>query len=227
MSEWIDFAVYVLEAIALWVVMPRWGTRMSWPMMRDRNPAWFDAHPDEIACASPGSWFLKACYAWCGLSILVLLAVNLGLQPRGFMPEALGMPDWKVLMATNNLLIGIGLIGYFSGVSVFLRWMNRNVPLSERRQATLRPRAARDYVPRWSILLVNIVVVAHLLAWLYVGVSGLYHTPRYWWAFAGMAGLTVLVYILGRATIYRRPDHLDRTPGAVYRRFEVYLVLFL
>jgi hypothetical protein len=227
MSEWIDFVVYALEAIGLWIVMPRWGARMGQPMMRDRNPAWFDTHPEVIASASPGSWFMKACHAWCGVSILVLLAVQFGLQPRYFLPEALDTPHWKILMATNNLLIGIGMIGYLGGVSVFLRWMRRNVPLSEHRQATLRPRKAGNYVPRWSLLLVNGLICAHLLAWLYIGVFGLYHTPRFWWAFAGMVAMTALVHVIGRVIVNRRPDYLDQVAAAGYRRVEVWLAMFL
>jgi hypothetical protein len=221
MSEWIDFLVYAAQAVALWILMPRWGARMALPVLRARNAAWVDAHPDALTCAKPGAWFLKACYVWAAISVAVLLVFVLDLQPQPLLPDALATPRWRVLMSTNTLLMFLGLFGYFSGGAVFMRWVARTVPQSERRQATLRPRTTEDFVPRWLRLLVYAAVGAHMLAWMYAGVSGLFSDPRYWWAFAVILGMTVLMFVLGQFTVLRRPSWMDAGQGLEYRRVEV------
>ena len=42
-----------------------------------------------------------------------------------------------------------------------------------------------------------------------------------WPAFAGMAILTALVFVLGRASVLRRPTLMDRSSGFDYRRAEI------
>ena len=227
MSEWIDFAIYAVEAYALWVLMPRWSARMTLPMMRSRNSSWVDANPGVLATVKPGSWFLKACYAWAVFAITTLLVFRLGLQPQDFLPIAQDTPVWKVMMSTNNLLLAIGLVSYLSGGAVFMRWMSRNVPQSELRRATLQPRTAEHYVPRRFRMLVNGAMAAHLLAWVCAALSGLRHGPRFWWFFAGMAGMTVVLFLVTQASVRRRPDHMDRAIGADIRKVEVRLMYTL
>jgi hypothetical protein len=227
MSEWIDFAIYAFEACALWVLMPRWSARMTLPMMRNRNAAWVDANPGVMATVKPGSWFLKACYAWAVFTIAVLLVLRLGLQPQDILPEAQAAPAWKVMMSTNNLLLAIGLVSYFSGGAVFMRWLTKTVPQSGLRQATLQPRTAEHYVPRRFRMLVHAAIAAHLLAWMYAALSGLRHGPRFWWFFAGMAGMTIVLFLVTQSSIRRRPDHMDRAIGDDMRKVEVRLMYTL
>jgi len=151
----------------------------------------------------------------------VLLVFLLDLQPQRLLPESLATPRWKVLMSTNNLLLALGLIGYFSGGAVFMRWVSRTVPQSERRQATLRPRVTGDFVPPWLRLMVYGAVGAHVLAWVYAGFTGLVNDPRYWWGFAVMIVMTVLVFLLGQYTVLRRPSWMDAGQGLDYRRVEI------
>ena len=42
-----------------------------------------------------------------------------------------------------------------------------------------------------------------------------------WPAFAGMAILTALVFVLGRASVLRRPTLMDRSSGFDFRRAEI------
>jgi hypothetical protein len=223
MSEWIDFAVYAAQAIVLWMVMPRWGARMALPMMRDRNAAWVDAHPDALAHAAPGAWFLKACYAWGALTVLVLLTTRLGLLPQDFLPHRAGNTGWQVLMSTNNILLCLGFIGYFSGAAVFMRWLKSTVPPSQLRQASLQPRVIDDYVPRWFRLLVYVAIVAHLSAWLYVGAADRFRHPKFWPEFTGILALTTVMFVLGHYSVQRRRSQMDALQRN-YRRIEIRLV---
>ena len=223
MNEWIDFFVYAAQAVALWVLFPRWATSFALPWMMDRNAAWVAANPRAIERASPGGWFLHACYAWAIISILVLLVFRLGLQPVNIFPRTLQVPVWAVLMSVNNAMLALGMIGYASGAGVFLRWMTRTVPMSERRQATLQPRTADGLVPAWFRTLVLVAVGAHLLAWLLAGFAGYYQKPQFWGAFAAIHAVAIIVYFVGRASVLRRPGQMDRILGASYRRTEVCL----
>ncbi len=225
MSEWIDFVIYAAQAIVLWIYVPRWSARMALPMMRDRNADWVDAHPDALAGVTPGAWFLKCCYAWCAITLLVLLATRLGLHPERFLPHPAGNTGWKVLMSTNNTLLSVGLLGYLGGAAIFMRWLRRAVPPSERRQATLQPRFIDDYVPRWFRRLVHVAIVVHLATWLIVGATDRLRNsafrPDFWPAFAGILVMTILLFVLGRASVMRRPTVMDKSSGFDYRRAEI------
>jgi hypothetical protein len=221
MSEWIDFVIYAAQAIVLWIYMPRWSARMALPMMRDRNAAWVDAHPDALAGVAPGAWFLNACYAWGVVTVLALLATRLGLQPPILLPRLAGAAGWKLLMTTNNMLLSLGLLGYLGGSAVFLRWLRKTVPQSQLRQATLQPRVIDDYVPRWFRMLVYVAIVAHLATWLCVGAADRFQHPDFWPAFTGIAILTAVMFVLGRASVLRRPTLMDRSSGFDYRRAEI------
>ena len=223
MNEWIDFLVYAAQAVVLWIFFPRWATAFALPWMMDRNAAWVAANPRAIERASPGGWFLHACYAWAIISILVLLVFRLGLQPANLFPRTLQMPGWEVLMSVSNALLALGMIGYASGAGVFLRWVSRTVPMSERRQATLQPRTTEGLVPAWLRNLVVVAVIAHLLAWLFAGLAGHYQKPQFWGAFAAINTMALVGYFVGRASVLRRPGQMDRILGHSYRRTEVCL----
>jgi hypothetical protein len=223
MNEWIDFFVYAAQAVSLWVFFPRWATGFTVSWMMDRNAAWVAANPRAIDGARPGGWFLHACYAWAVVSILVLLVFRLQLQPASLFPRSLQMPVWAVLMAVNNALLALGMIGYASGAGVFLAWLQKTVPMSDTRQATLQPRTGEGLVPAWFRNLVLFAVGAHLLAWLIVGIAGHYQKPQFWGAFAMINAMALIGYIVGRYSVMRRPGQMDRILGASYRRTEVCL----
>jgi hypothetical protein len=220
MSQWIDFVIYAAQVIVLWVYLPSWCARMALPMMRDRNAAWVDAHSGALAAAPPGPWFLKACYVWAAVTVAVLLAMRLGLQPLYFLPRMAGLSGWKALMAANYSMLSLGLLVYLGGSVVFLRWLRNTVPQSPLRQATLQPRVIDDYVPRWFRLLVYVAIAAHLATWLYVGALHRFQYPDFWRVFAGTFGLTALMLVLGRAAVLRRPSQIDQYSGD-YRRIEI------
>ena len=128
-------------------------------------------------------------------------------------------------MSTNNTLLSVGLLGYLGGAAIFMRWLRRAVPPSERRQATLQPRFIDDYVPRWFRRLVHVAVVAHLATWLIVGATDRLRNsafrPDFWPAFAGILVMTILLFVLCRASVMRRPTVMDKSSGFDYRRAEI------
>ncbi len=223
MSEWIDLIVYASQAIALWVLMPRWGARMALPMMRARNAAWVDAHPDALATVAPGVWFLPACYGWAALTVLVLLGTRLGLLPQDLLPHAAGASGWKILMSANNLMLSLGMIGYLGGAVVFQLWLRGTVPPSQLRQASLQPRVIDNYVPRWLRTLVLVAVGAHLAAWLYVGATHRFEHPGFWPVFAGVLLLTAVMFVMSRYSVVRRTGQFDGIRRD-FRRSEVRLM---
>jgi hypothetical protein len=164
---------------------------------------------------------LKIWYAWAAISIAVLLAVQLGWRPFG----GTG-PDWEVLKDWHGLFMILGLVGWFASVGLWFRWLNRNVPLSDRRSATLQPRTTAEYLSLpWRVMVEGLTAL-HLVAWVVVGLTVTEPDPAHWeigyWAkFALMVAMTVLFALFAWLVPRRRPGYPDRIFGAGYRRVEV------
>ena len=89
MTEWIDFSVYAAMIVALWFVLPMWGSRFTLRFVADRNPEWLSRHPEVATKLTGGGWLRWVPYAWGVLSLAVLLIFQADLWPQafGFVPE--------------------------------------------------------------------------------------------------------------------------------------------
>jgi hypothetical protein len=221
MNEWIDFAIYIVQGWLLWVLMPRQGRQFGAAMIADRDPDWLGAHPEMDAYLKNSTGFLKVWYAWAAISIAVLLAVRLGWRPFG----GTG-PDWDVLKDWHGLFLIIGLVGWFASAGLWFRWLKRNVPLADRRSATLHPRTTREFLSLpWRVTVEGLTAL-HLAAWVVVGLTIDNLDPGhgeigYWGKFALIVAMTVLFAVFAWFVPGRRPGYPDRIFGAAYRRVEI------
>jgi hypothetical protein len=227
MSEWIDFLVYATQALMLYIALPRWGRRFTRPMLTDRNPQWTAANPEIVAQLENGGWWMKAITTWGIITVLVLLAFRLDLQPQVLTPASLDTPSWEVLMSTSNLLLAVGLVIFFYGLVSSYRWVKRLVPLAERRQATLVPRSLDDFVPRWLQLLALVLVVTNILSRPLVEAFYPGHLKSVWGAFAIQIFMSVLAFLCIVGGVARAPNQFDRALGTAYRRLEVHIGFFI
>jgi hypothetical protein len=221
MSEWIDFCAYATQAILLCITLPRWGSRFTRPMLNDRNPEWTAANPGIVARLENGGWWMKTIQAWGIITVLVLLAFRLDLQPRVLSSQSLDTPSWEVLMTTSNLLLAVGLVLFFYGLVSGYRWVKRLVPLAERRQATLKPRSLDDFVPRWLQYLAYALVAANILARPVVDAYFPGHIKDVWGPVAIQIFISALAFLCTVGGVARAPNQFDRTLGPAYRRMEV------
>ena len=221
MNEWIDFAVYSVQAIIMWIAVPRHAARFTRPMLFDRNPEWAAANPELVDRLARGGWWRQALHTWAIITVLVLLMFRLGLQPDWFTPGYMRTPGWEVLMTTNNLLMTLGTVLFGLGMWRNIRWLKRNVPLAETRQASLTPRRTDDFVPRGFQYLVyafmGLNVVARPMAdLLYPG-----RLENVWGASILIAIVSVLIFLVAAVGVARPPNAFDRAIGPSYRRLEV------
>jgi len=221
MNEWFDLIAYSIQAVMLWLVMPRWLERFTRPMLMDRNPDWVAANPDIIEQLERGSWWNRAIRIWGLLSVFMLLMFRLELQPALFAEVVARTPLWEVLMTTSNLMMAGGFLLFGYGVVSFLRWQKREIPLGERRQASLAPRTTDDYVPRWGQYLIYGLMVASLLARPVASLFWPERIPNVWGNFAMGAVMSVLLFLVGVGSVARAPNYMDRVLGPSYRRMEV------
>ncbi|HZL95530.1 MAG TPA: hypothetical protein VFB99_17875 [Vicinamibacterales bacterium] len=220
MSEWVDIAVYAALIVAVWGWFPVWSSRFTIPLVEDRNPGWLADHPESERRLVESRWFRWSCLLWGSVSLLTLLALQFDVWPQQLaFPRA--APKWEALKDLNSTLFIAGLIYVAACAVVFFRWLDTNVPLSSRRQATLERRSLHDFVPRPLQFAVYAVIVLHLAIWAVVGMSGRYATAAFW---GGMAFQFVIsgVFLLFIVTaVQRRPGAMDRIFGLGYRRSEV------
>jgi multisubunit Na+/H+ antiporter MnhB subunit len=222
MSEWIDCFLYVIQAALLWIGVPRQGRQLARPMLTDRNPEWAAAHPDEIARVER-SWWLMILPAWGLGSVLLLLAVQLGLLPPYITPGTQETPAWEVLHATSNMLLLFGMVLFGVGAWRTLRWIKRNVPLTERRHATLAPRSSDNFVPRWLKYLIYGLMVITIVSRPLVDALYPARLDNVWGATILALIMGVLAFLAGRHGVERPPNHLDRMFGPAYRKLEVWV----
>ena len=196
-------------------------------MLTDRNPEWTAANPEVVARLENGGWWMKTITAWGIVTVLVLLAFRLDLQPRVLSPQSLDTPSWEVLMTTSNLLLAVGLVLFFYGLVSGYRWVKRLVPLAERRQATLTPRSLDDFVPRWLQYLVYGLVAANILARPVVDAYYPGHLENVWGPVAIQIFISALAFLCTVGGVARAPNQFDRALGPAYRRMEVHIGFFL
>ena len=116
----------------------------------------------------------------------------------------LGSQRWEVLKDTHSTLFIVGLVYCFGCVVVSAVRLQKDVPLAERRQASLRPRSLDDYVPRGFWMAAYAAVGVQLTAWVIAGVSGLSSAPDFWVRLAGFVAFSAIVMVIARVIVNRR-----------------------
>jgi hypothetical protein len=222
MTEWVDFSVYAVMAVAYWFVSASWARAMVVQMVADRNEDWLAANGERVVTLLCGrwmvgsTWFRRCCYAWGAISLVALLARQLDVWPASA-SRAAGSQPWEALKDVHATLLIIGLLGYFAIIVVSTRLIQKDVPLAERRRASLTPRTLRDFVPRWFSIGAYILVGLHLAAWIVVGILGLSASPDFWIRFAAPAMFSAILLLVAHATVDRRFSDLlgmhDRRTG--------------
>lgn len=216
MNAWIDFAVYAMQGVLFWVLLPRQGWHFGAPMIADRNPDWLAANPGMSQYLSNSNVFLRIWYVWAAMSIGMLLAVLLGWRPFGGTD-----PTWEVLKDWHGALMLLGVVGWFASFGVWFLWLKRNVPLATRRSATLQPRSAAVYVSLPWRVTVETLAVLHLVVWVVVGFTEADLIPNHWQKAAVLAAVTVFLAVVAWLMPWRRPSYADRIFGENYRRVEM------
>ena len=226
MSEWIDFAIYALQFVLIFVLLAPGSVHFTWPAIVDRDPAWPAAHPGVMQALARSRWFVNTCYAWAAFSIALLLALRLGAHVPVF-SAAREAPEWEVLRAWHGALMVTGMLGYFACFLIWLRWLRVNVPLAAQRMASLTPRSAGDYVPRAWRIATEVATVGHLAAWLVAPALGFGGGADYWGKFAVIAAASLLLALISWVRPQRRPHYADRLFGDAYRRVELRVLYIL
>jgi hypothetical protein len=222
MSEWVDIAVYAALIVAVWGWFPVWSSRFTIPLIADRNPGWLADHPESEWRLVESRWFRWSCLMWGSVSLLALLAFQFDVWPEQ-LASLRAAPQWEALKNLNSTLFIAGLIHVAACAVLFFRWLDANVPLSSRRQATLERRSLHDYVPRPLQFVGYAVIVVHLAMWVVVGLTGPYATTAFWGAMAFQFVISGVFLLLVITAVRRRPGAMDRVVGQGFRRTEVRL----
>ena len=129
MSEWIDIVVYAGLIVAVWGWLPAWSSRLTIPVIADRNPDWIADHPEIERRLAESRWFRWSCLLWGAVSLFALLAFQVGIWPQqlAFLRVP---PKWEALKDLNSALFIVGLVYVAGCAALFCRWLNTNVPLS-------------------------------------------------------------------------------------------------
>jgi hypothetical protein len=210
MTEWIDFSLYAAMTAMYWFVSAGWASRLALQIAADRNEEWLADNQEQAAALLRGrwlmgsAWFMTSCYAWAAVSLAILLARQVGAWPDFLAMATVGNPRWEALKDVHAALLIAGLLYYFAVVLVSSRRVRMDVPVAERRQATLTPRTLNALVPRWLSTGTYALMTVHLGAWVVVGVLGLSAAPGFWMRFAAPAVFTGIFLLLAYANLDRR-----------------------
>jgi hypothetical protein len=208
MTEWIDFSVYAAMTVMFWFVSATWASAWTLQMVADRNEDWLAGNQAQIAAFLRGrwlvgsAWFKQSCYGWGAVSLAVLLGTQAGVWPQFL--SSVGSPHWEVLKDAHSTLLIAGLLGYFGVVVFSARRMQKDVPLAERRRASLVPRSLNDFVPRWFSSATYALIAVHLSAWLVVGALGLNSLPDFWVRFSAPVVFSGIFLIIAHGVVNRR-----------------------
>jgi hypothetical protein len=225
MTEWIDVLVYTTLMAILWFALPRANARFTLPVIASRNPDWLAAHPDAARRLTRGVWFQRLCYVLGTLSVALLVAAQAGIWPEALSAPAFERERWMVLSDLFTALMLLWLL-YFGGSSaIFASWLKREVPLAERREASLEPRSIAAFVPRPLRLAIYSAVALHLSAWVVTGLLGAYseRDVLFWGGLLFQFGIALIFILIVRFIAERPPNVMDRIFGQEFRRTEVRL----
>ena len=225
MTDWIDFGVYAAFHAMLWFGLPAANARFLMPILADRNPDWLQANPAEAERLARSRWFRVTSAMIGALGLAALLGVQLGVWPEALSAPVFEPHTWMVLSDVNVAVVLVWVVFNMACGALFTGWLERNVPLAERRHATLARRSIDDYVPRGVRRTIYTIVVLHLGLWLIVGVLmgvlGLETSREFWGMFAFAVAIALIFFLIVRSIALRRPNVMDRVFGPEYRRTEV------
>ena len=211
MSEWVDFGLYSLQAVLLWIALPAWGARFLRPLASGGG-----ATPRQ-----PGDAWINALRAWGTLSVLVLLGYRLDRIPPPLSAASLHRTGSEALLMTSNLMLSIGLLFAALGIWRFVQWLKQNAALQEDRAEEAFPLTRDDLLPRALQYLTYALVLCALVA---RPVAGLIRPDRVhdiWGNFITGFALALLLFFTAAGSVMRAPNHLDRVLGERWRRLEV------
>jgi hypothetical protein len=225
MNEWIDFAVYATQLIVCLLVSARWVAHFKSAVVFDRNAEWASAHPQVLSGLRNFSGLNLLVQAWAVFSVLVLLAWRLDLQPEGL--KTVGMPEWRNLLATAYLLLGIGFVLLGLGAVIFTRWLRAEVPLGDQRRASLAPRSVDGFVPRKLKLTIYALVLVAIASRPVASIVFPERVADVRQGFAFSLATTFILFLAVGISVRRKPNVFDRVLGNVFRKREVRVCLAL
>lgn len=211
MSEWLDFGLYSLQAVLLWVVLPAWGARLLRPLAAEGGAAPRPA----------GDGWIKGLRAWGILSVLALLAYRLDKVPPPFSAASLHRTGFEALLMTSNLLLALGLLFAALGIRQFVLWLKQNAAIREERAEEVFPLTRDELLPRGLQYLAYALVLCALLARPVAGFIRPDRVHDIWGNFITGFALALLLFFTAAGSMMRAPNHLDRMLGEHWRRLEV------
>jgi hypothetical protein len=218
MSEWIDFFIFATSNVVLWIVLPLAYRELAVPVMMDRNPEWVAANPEAVRRIASSYWFNNSCIAWGVLTVATLLLIQLGVHIPGVKGS---LALWQRLSHVNSLLFAVGFVGFAAVMTVVQVRLHRWIPRGVRRSASLQPRTTADLVPLPWRIATEVLTIGLFATWIIVGMLGIATSPKFWGGFIFLFANSLLFAVMGHASVWRRPNYMDRIYGAVYRRREV------
>jgi hypothetical protein len=209
MSEWIDFGLYSLQAVLLWIVLPRWGAGFVHPAaLRDQ------ALPHRSA-----TW-TRLLQAWGVLTVLALLAYRLGKVPPPLSADRLHRQGWDALLVTSNLMLALGLLPGAFSVVTFQRWLKTQAIEPAPAEEAFPP-TRDDFLPRRLQTAVYAITLAALVARPFAGFVRPDRVHDIWGNFFMGLLIALLLFFTAAGSLARQPNQLDRALGARYRQLEV------
>jgi hypothetical protein len=207
MSEWVDFGLYSLQAVLLWIVMPRWAARLLRPL--------------ESAGGRSSSPWVNGLRAWGILSVLVLLAYRLDKVPPPLSAASLHKPGYEALLMTSNLMLALGLLFAAVGIWRFVQWFRENSSTAENGAGDVFPPTRDELLPRNLQYLAYALVLCALVARPIAGFIRNDLVHDIWGNFLTGLVLALLLFFAAAGSVMRAPNHLDRMLGERWRRLEV------
>jgi hypothetical protein len=214
MSEWVDFGLYALQAVLLWIVLPAWGARFLRPLPDE------DGTRPRAASRGAGGW-VPALRAWGVLSVLALLAYRLDAVPPPLSAPALHRSGWEALLMTSNLMLALGLLFGGFGVMHFVRWLKESSAATEARASDAFALTRDDLLPRGLQRLTYALVLLALFARPVAGLVAPARVHDVWGNFFTGLVIATLLFAAAGGSVMRAPNRLDRTLGLGWRQAEV------
>jgi hypothetical protein len=211
MSEWVDFGLYSLQAVLLWIVLPAWGARLLRPLATEGG----------VTPGRPGDAWIKGLRAWGILSVLVLLAYRLDKIPPPLSAASLHRTGFEALLMTSNLLLALGLLFSAVGAWRFVQWLKENSSTPEARAEDAFPPTRDELLPRELQYLAYALVLCALAARPIAGFIRPDRVHDIWGNLITGLVLALLLFFSAAGSLMRAPNHLDRMLGDGWRRLEV------
>lgn len=210
MSEWVDFGLYSLQAVLLWIVVPHWGAGFLHPLVSEGTSR-----------ARHGRWWLNGLRAWGALSVLALLAYRLGKVPPPLSAGSLRRSGFEALLMTSNLMLALGLLFAAFGMWRFVRWLQQCAWVPENPPEASFALSRDDLLSRRLQYLTYALVLCALVARPIVAAILPGRLQDIWGNFFTGLVLAALLFLAAAGSVLRAPNRIDRMLGARYRQLEV------